>query len=167
MGLPIFGTSNYTSPRWEPEISTRGTWGLIQTCVLTLGLCIYSAFHLNVFDPKSTWWAELLVRAKWLLVALLAPEFIVFNAWAQRRQAIRIAMMLRKRSGQEEGDSWIARLWKYTRGKYKLLDREKDTLPVQIQTHEVQDGRLSKVDNSKITITSIQVRSRLIPCRNL
>lgn len=28
MGLPIFGTSNYTDPRWTPDPNTRGTWGL-------------------------------------------------------------------------------------------------------------------------------------------
>jgi len=170
MGLPIFGTSNYTSPRWVPDPNTRGTWGLVQTCVLTLGLCVYSAFHLNVFHLQCKWWVQLLVRAKWLLVALLAPEFIVFNAWAQRRQAVRIAKVLRKRSGQEEVGSCITRLYNHFRKKSKLLDRERGQQPLSIQNHKRQGPQLpqstTKTENTKSTVISLQVRMRDILCRH-
>jgi len=36
------------SSAWVSEPDGRGTWGLIQTCLLTLFLCIYSAVHLNI-----------------------------------------------------------------------------------------------------------------------
>ena len=124
MGLPIFGTSNYSNPNWVPEPNGRGTWGLVQTCLLTLGLCVYSAIHLNVFHRECAWWANLLIRCKWLLVALLAPEFIVFNAWSQRRQAMRIAHLLRKRYGQEEPRSLIFMAWDYVRSKAREVDLE-------------------------------------------
>ncbi|KAK3377234.1 hypothetical protein B0T24DRAFT_592848 [Lasiosphaeria ovina] len=101
-GLPIFGTSNYTTPRWVPEPNSRGTWSLIQSCLLTLGLCVFSAIHPNVFHRESRWWTRWLVRFKWLVAALIAPEFIVFNAWSQRRHAARIARQLRRRAGQPE-----------------------------------------------------------------
>lgn len=111
MGLPLFGTSNYSDPQWMPEPNSRGTWGLVQTCLLTLGLCVYSAIHLNVFHRECRWWTRALIRLKWLVVALLAPEFIVYNAWSQRRQAVRIARMLRRRCGQEEPVAPISALW--------------------------------------------------------
>jgi hypothetical protein len=38
MGLPIFGTSNYSNPRWISEPNSRGTWGLLQTRLITLGV---------------------------------------------------------------------------------------------------------------------------------
>ncbi len=36
------------SSAWVGEPDGRGTWGLIQTCFLTLFLSIYSAIHLNI-----------------------------------------------------------------------------------------------------------------------
>ncbi|KAK0712523.1 hypothetical protein B0T26DRAFT_649520, partial [Lasiosphaeria miniovina] len=101
-GLPIFGTSNYTTPRWVPEPNSRGTWSLIQSCLLTLGLCVFSAIHPNVFHRGSRLWTRWLVRFKWLVAALIAPEFIVFNAWSQRRHAARITRQLRRRASQPE-----------------------------------------------------------------
>lgn len=125
MGLPLFGTSNYSDPQWMPEPNSRGTWGLVQTCLLTLGLCVYTAIHLNVFHRECRWWTRALIRLKWLVVALLAPEFIVYNAWSQRRQAVRIARMLRRRCGQEEPVSLISALWARLRPKAGTSDPER------------------------------------------
>ena len=124
MGLPIFGISNYSNPQWVPEPNGRGTWGLVQTCLLTLGLCVYSAVHLNVFHRECNWWTRFLIRCKWLIVALLAPEFIVFNAWSQRRQAIRIARILRRRCNQGDPVSPIMKLWARARPMVRDLDPE-------------------------------------------
>lgn len=125
MGLPIFGASNYTRPQFVPEPIGRGTWGLVQSCLFTLGLCVYSAIHVNVFHRECRWWTRALIRCKWLVVALLAPEFIVFNAWSQRRQALRIAHALRKRSGQVEHESWMVTLRRYLRPKSPVPDQER------------------------------------------
>jgi hypothetical protein len=122
MGLTIFGTSDFSNATWVPEKNTRGTWNLIQTCLITLGLCVYSAVHLNCFQQGCSYWIKALVRAKWLLVALLAPEFIVFNAWSQRRQAVRLTKLLNRRSGQPEHVSILKRLWK----RYKPHNGPKD-----------------------------------------
>ena len=105
MAITIFGTSNFTTQYWGPDPDTRGAWDLVRSCIITLGLCVYSALHLNVFHHGCPWWARALVRLKWMLVALLAPEFVVFNAWSQRRQACRIARLLRERSGQPDPES--------------------------------------------------------------
>lgn len=79
--MDIFG--NHTAPikpTWVPEPNSRGTWGIISSCLLTLCLCLWTALHLNVPISKheQTW-----LKASWLLVGLLAPEFVVYNAWAQ------------------------------------------------------------------------------------
>lgn len=122
MGLDIFGTSNYTDPRWTPNPDTRGTSGLILTCLITLALSVYSTLHLNVFDRQCKWWVKCLVKAKWVVIALLAPEFVVFNAWSQRRHALRIAEMLRRRSGQREPDPFLMTL----RKKFRMVHPEPD-----------------------------------------
>lgn len=124
MGLDIFGESNYTNARWIPDPDTRGTSGLILTCSITLALCVSSALHLNVFHRQCGLWMRCLVRAKWILIALLAPEFVVFNAWSQRRHALRIAKMLRKRCGQAEPESGSTTLRKMLGLKYQRPDQE-------------------------------------------
>lgn len=112
MPITIFGASNFTTAAWGPDTSVRGTWDLIQTCIITLSLCVYTALHLNVFHRECPWWARCLIRLKWTLIALLAPEFVVFNAWFQRRQAGRIARMLRRRYGQPEPESYLSGLYR-------------------------------------------------------
>ena len=144
MGLPIFGASNYSDPQWVPEPDGRGTWGLVQTCLLTLGLCVYSAIHLNVFHRECKWWTRWLIRCKWLLVALLAPEFIVFNAWSQRRQAVRIAGMLRDRSGQEKLGSRILALWRRLWPRARIFDRERAQYQEKRQAGHTSDPRIQR-----------------------
>ncbi|KAJ5774279.1 hypothetical protein N7457_009175 [Penicillium paradoxum] len=126
MGLPIFGTSNYTTPQWTHDPPTRGTSGLLLSCLTTLVLCVYSALHLNVFDRQCEWWMRCLIKTKWVLIALLAPEFVVYNAWSQRRQALRIAQLLRRRSGQHEPETFLVRLRKGL-GMREELDQETGT----------------------------------------
>lgn len=39
---------------WVQEPDGRGTWGLLQSCFLTLVLCTYTAIHLNMQPHQST-----------------------------------------------------------------------------------------------------------------
>lgn len=134
MGLPIFGESNYSNPQWVNEPNNRGTYGLLQTCILTLGLCVYSAIHLNVFHKECGWWMRAFICTKWIIVALLAPEFVVLNAWSQRRQAVRIAQLLRRRAGQDEPRSWISILSIHLSSKLgNLTEKEVDPEAGQVQ----------------------------------
>lgn len=159
MGLAIFGTSNYSDPHWTPDPNTRGTWSLIQTCVITLGLCVYSALHLNVFHHQCRWWMRGLIRCKWMVIALLAPEFIVYNAWSQRRQAVRTAKLLRKRSGQEEPGSFMTTLYRHFKTQAPELDQEKGTQQIQHQEQLLNKNSTSQKDGIKAQVTA-KVRSR-------
>jgi hypothetical protein len=156
MGLPIFGTSNYTNAQWVPEPNNRGTWGLLQTCLLTLGLCIYSAVHVNILHRECKLWMRLLIRCKWLLVALLAPEFIVFNAWSQRRQAVRLACMLRRRCGQEEPETRLMRWWRWIGPKTRIVDRERGQIQEQRHGGNVSDSRVEMADREGLQSQHIQ-----------
>lgn len=93
-------------------------------CRVVCGLCVYSAVHLNVFRRNCGWWARGFIKCKWLVVALLAPEFIVFNAWSQRRQAVRIARMLRRLNGQEEPSYSIRTGWAHFWPRAGMFDLE-------------------------------------------
>ena len=44
------GAANSTA-RWRPEPDVRGTFSILSSCLITLGLCAWSALHLNV--PES------------------------------------------------------------------------------------------------------------------
>ena len=124
MGLSIFGTNATAHATWVASPQGRGTWDILSTCIITLGLCVFSAIHLNIPDPKWGFWTKAGMKTKWLLIALLAPEFVVYNAWRQRREAQEVVRLLRKYHQQPEPDSSVQRLMKWMSGKkvgYYLL----------------------------------------------
>ena len=86
------------SPVYVPDPSGRGTVGLVSSCVLTLSLCVWTAIHLNVFPPGTTWPRRTLYKISWALIGIFAPEIVLWRAvdqWdaARRlRSKINIAM---------------------------------------------------------------------------
>lgn len=75
---------------WEPEPATRGTFGILSTCVITLTLCVWSSVHLNLPGNHTDSWGKFGRRLVWLMTGLLAPEYLILTAWSQRRTAKRI-----------------------------------------------------------------------------
>src|SRR6187551_473766 len=77
---------------WRPEPTTRGTFGLLSSCVITMILCIWTSLHLNIPDideprikylpPRHT-----LRKIWWVLVGLFAPEVVTWVAFEQFRDA--------------------------------------------------------------------------------
>ena len=72
----------------------RGTMDIIQSCVLTLVACIYTALHLNV-PAFSAWYSVSWIKFTWVILALFAPEIVVFTAAEQLRKAWRLKKQLR------------------------------------------------------------------------
>ncbi|KAM6536317.1 hypothetical protein FALCPG4_002326 [Fusarium falciforme] len=71
---------------WVDSPNVRGTLNILQSCVLTLVACIYTALHLDV--PLKTAWHEVfLYKLKWVLITLFAPEISVYMAADQLQQA--------------------------------------------------------------------------------
>ncbi|KAK3323253.1 hypothetical protein B0T19DRAFT_401590 [Cercophora scortea] len=70
--------------RSEPD--GRGTFGILKSCILTLLLCVYTAIHLNIPATNDTKRWLYLRKAKWLVLAMLAPEIVVYIAWCQRQR---------------------------------------------------------------------------------
>jgi hypothetical protein len=74
------------------EPSTRGTVGLIYSCLATLFLCAWTAVHLNVPSSGS------LIRSTthrfiWMILAAFLPEFVIWRAlrqWTAARHLLRI-----------------------------------------------------------------------------
>jgi hypothetical protein len=68
------GVTNHTLS-WRPEPTTRGTFGLLSSCITTIVLCVWTAVHLNIPEHGRTSrhvWRKL----KWVIIGLTAPEIV-------------------------------------------------------------------------------------------
>lgn len=113
-------TTQY-SPPWVPEPNGRGTWDILYSCIFTLSLCVWSAIHLNI-PPKgeNDWW-QFGRKTKRLVIAVFAPEMVLYSAWQQYYLAERFSKELqnvcreRQGYGRDERTTWwedmLDRLW--------------------------------------------------------
>lgn len=89
------------APAWVSAPEFRGTMSIIQSCVLTLVACIYTALHLNV--PFRTDFTSILVlKIKWVAIALFAPEIVLYMAASQFFQARRLKVALQSLQSKSE-----------------------------------------------------------------
>jgi hypothetical protein len=79
----ITALNTEVAPSWVADPSGRGTWSLLYSCGFTLVLCVWTSIHLNVPPPAESAWLGYRRKLKWVLVALLAPEAVVFTAFHQ------------------------------------------------------------------------------------
>lgn len=82
------------APPWVSAPQFRGTMAILQSCILTLVACIYTAIHLNV-PVKVDWLSLLRTKVWWVLIALFAPEIVLFSAASQFRDAWKFRNALR------------------------------------------------------------------------
>jgi hypothetical protein len=81
------------APPWVSTAEFRGTMDILQTCILTLFACVYTALHLDV--PARTNFLSLLARkTKWVFTTLFAPEMVIYLAGDQFMQARRLRRKL-------------------------------------------------------------------------
>ncbi|KAM3083633.1 hypothetical protein ACMFMG_004277 [Clarireedia jacksonii] len=89
------------APTWVSAPQFRGgTMAILQSCVLTLVACIYTAIHMNV-PQKTNFWGILLAKIKWLFIALFVPEVVIYTAADQYIQARKLKKdleLLKRRS---------------------------------------------------------------------
>lgn len=69
-------------PSWVSSPNVRGTFDLLLACLTTLSLCAWTAYHPNVQSTNSLV-RNFFHRLWWMLVVILAPEVVLFNAWEQ------------------------------------------------------------------------------------
>ncbi|KAI2619668.1 hypothetical protein GGR54DRAFT_123665 [Hypoxylon sp. NC1633] len=92
MTFNIFGNTTDTVS-WTPNPTARGTSNILQSCLLTMSLCVWTAVHLNIQERDNPRFAGLSYQTwrkiGWLILGLLAPEMLVYTAWSQREEAKR------------------------------------------------------------------------------
>lgn len=82
--LPVAGAeqtgqnaTTHTTVGWVSEAdNNRSTVTLLYNCLFTIFLCTWSAMHLNVPGEKDTQLRTFLRKCKWMLIGMLAPEFV-------------------------------------------------------------------------------------------
>ncbi|THU97494.1 hypothetical protein K435DRAFT_796443 [Dendrothele bispora CBS 962.96] len=91
----------------------RGTYDLVFSCITTLFLCVWTAVHLDIPTPAFKGSPQLVRKAKWLTLGMLAPELLLFTACLQywsARSIQREADKLDSRTG-----SRLRRVWRWIR----------------------------------------------------
>lgn len=111
----IFGNGTIAPPvNWQPNASTRGTADVLSTCLITLGLCLWSALHLNIpqhgKSSRQKWY-----KCGWLVLGLLAPEMLAYAAWVQLRAARRLDNRMKMVLGEAPSSSLRDKFWRLLR----------------------------------------------------
>ena len=65
---------------WVAEPDGRGTWSVVWSCLATIFICIWSALHLDVPERHGFWFSSCR-KVRYMLVAVLAPEFFLVTAF--------------------------------------------------------------------------------------
>jgi hypothetical protein len=74
---------NHDAVGWVSDPNGRGTFGLVSSCVITQGLCIWSALHLNIPPKYKTKTQKIYYNTKWVILGALIPELVILSAWRQ------------------------------------------------------------------------------------
>ncbi|KAF8418693.1 hypothetical protein EV426DRAFT_568060 [Tirmania nivea] len=100
-------TSPEAEPLWVSNHRRRSTVDFLQTCILTLILCAWTAIHLNVPSPKSrgSWWRRARDKVIWMISAIFVPEIVFVIAFMQYWEARKVCRILQKkaRGSQQKG----------------------------------------------------------------
>jgi len=83
--LPI-PANDITSEHCNDLQHCRTIWNIIWSCLATLFACTWTAVHPNIPSPDDTWVVIAFRRFKIVLLALIAPEFVI--VWAIRQRLV-------------------------------------------------------------------------------
>lgn len=82
---------------WVAQPDTRGTFDILCSCLFTIFVCCWTIVHPNMAIPRASTAQRLLDKTICLLIAVFAPEVIVFISWSEYT----LARQLTARYGSE------------------------------------------------------------------
>jgi hypothetical protein len=109
-----FASTGPSSPVYVPGPEGRGTIGLLTTCLITLSLCVWTAIHMNVppGEIRRSKWRKFVHKLGWTVLAVFAPEVVVWRAFAQFTEALKLGVAInewlleyKKKRRHEQGDA--------------------------------------------------------------
>ena len=145
----LFGNGTIAPPvNWQPDASTRGTTDVLSTCLLTLGLCLWSALHLNIpqhgKSSQQKWH-----KCGWLVLGLLAPEMVAFAAWVQLRAAKMLDNHMKQLLGEAPSTSLRDKFWRL-RAEWNGRFKSTSGRDVEQENHtEQHDGLQTGEENMR------------------
>ena len=112
---------------WVSQPNGRGTFDIIWSSLVTIFLCTWTSLHLNVPSLGERYWQRWLRKFRWMVQAIMAPEFVVALATGQKAEARRSVDMW-KNAGY---DGWTMRHGFYANmGGFILHPRDSQPFPV-------------------------------------
>jgi hypothetical protein len=131
--VPLMHPTSPSEPSYVPHPGGRGTIDILLSSVITLTLCVYTSIHLNITPPKkhlgiqNVW----IYKFYWVLIAMFAPEFVLYAAWIQWRNAWELRKQLKELDGDEKNRTllneirwWFIKLLKKIRLWFTKLPKE-------------------------------------------
>ena len=106
MFAPYSNGSENGTATWHVEPTYRGTYTILSTCLVTLGLCVWNALHLNIPAQGSALTRKWREKLGWLLVGIFAPELVAWVAFEQQKEARVIHKCMLDALGQVEPKKW-------------------------------------------------------------
>lgn len=87
--MPLSANDTTRNLVWQPEPNGRGSFSILSSCLLTLVLCVWTSVHPNVgFQRRPIFdWSHAESRTALLVIALGAPEYMIFFSWSQNYAA--------------------------------------------------------------------------------
>jgi len=78
----LVNTTVQAQSPWVQAPNVRGTYTLLYSCIITLFLCVWTAYHPNIPSTKPSG-SLIAKRLRWVIAGTLAPEIVLFCAWQQ------------------------------------------------------------------------------------
>ncbi|EKM56212.1 uncharacterized protein PHACADRAFT_209689 [Phanerochaete carnosa HHB-10118-sp] len=100
-------TASPTNVSWHADPAVRGTWDLIWTCLSMLLICAWNAVHTDISLRPRRW--EFINKLPWLVVGLLAPDYLLYAACCQLHlsRQISVAEAEYLKSGKTHIGPWV------------------------------------------------------------
>jgi hypothetical protein len=115
---PLGNTTILPPTQWHPEPKFRGTFSILSSCLITMVLCIWTSLHLNLPEHKKEY-QQKYRKLGWMVLGLLAPELVVWNAWEQRKRAKQFSALMEEKGFMSREPSiwirireWLAKAWR-------------------------------------------------------
>lgn len=92
-GIVAGGSNNATTPGgkrgWVSQPEGRGTFDILISSLFTVFLCTWVSLHLNVPAVHENYPAQFRRKCRWMIQAVMAPEFVIGFATGQKVEAKR------------------------------------------------------------------------------
>jgi hypothetical protein len=138
---PLGNTTILPPKQWHPEPQFRGTFHILSSCLITMSLCIWTLLHLNLPRHKQER-LQNFRKLGWMILGLLAPELVVWNAWEQKRTVRQLSMLMQEKGYMPRKPKVRERIrlwWKMcSLALTNIEDRPESALP---EAYLLQHGR--------------------------